>query len=210
MVDLRPQELEARRLIYDRVFSDCKVPSKEKLASLLGIPVQEMTASLDRLAGAHMLALQRDGEILMANPFSAVPTPFVVIISGRSWFANCILGRDGRFGDAACGCDDRSVMRLLRHFHETSFAAGLQGGRASRSFRRPCPAMVERHRLQLKDHASLPVGRACGQMVSRLASSTRRGDGSGYLLALGKKMVRHRSSRPGLATLHRRGIEANL
>jgi hypothetical protein len=48
----------------------------------------------------------------MANPFSAVPTPFVVNAGSRSWYANCIwdamgvaamLGADVEL-DASCGC----------------------------------------------------------------------------------------------------------
>ena len=28
-------------------------------------------------------------DIRMANPFSAVPTPYRVVAAGRSWYANC-------------------------------------------------------------------------------------------------------------------------
>jgi hypothetical protein len=38
----------------------------------------------------HMLVLQPTGEILMAPPFSAVPTPFITEVEGRRWFGNCI------------------------------------------------------------------------------------------------------------------------
>ncbi len=38
-----------------------------------------------------MLVLQRDtGEVLMANPFSAVPTAFLVRAVGVTYFGNCI------------------------------------------------------------------------------------------------------------------------
>jgi hypothetical protein len=48
----------------------------------------------------------------MANPFSAVPTPFVVRVEDRSWYGNCIwdamgipamLQQDAAI-EASCGC----------------------------------------------------------------------------------------------------------
>lgn len=43
-----------------------------------------------RLHGAHALVLNpASAEIRMANPFSAVPTPYRVQADGRWWFANC-------------------------------------------------------------------------------------------------------------------------
>ena len=52
-------------------------------------PPDEIRAALERLASARMLVL-REGEILMAGPFSAVPTPFRVTTPRFSCFANCI------------------------------------------------------------------------------------------------------------------------
>jgi hypothetical protein len=58
-----------------------------------------------------VLVLQESGEILMANPFSAVPTPFIVEAGERRYWANCIwdglgvlamTGADGRVL-ASCG-----------------------------------------------------------------------------------------------------------
>jgi Alkylmercury lyase len=48
----------------------------------------------------------------MANPFSAVPTPFLVRVGDRSWYGNCIWdatgipamrGQDASI-EASCGC----------------------------------------------------------------------------------------------------------
>ena len=71
--------------------------------------------ALQRLADARLLVLRTGTtEILMAQPFSAVPTAFRVEVGGRSYFGNCIwdalgipalLGSDGvvRTGCADCG-----------------------------------------------------------------------------------------------------------
>lgn len=80
-----------RRRIYDQAMKVGLPPTIAELASSLSAPVSDVQASLQRLAEAHMLMLQKDtGEVLMANPFSAVPTPFLAQIGGRSYFGNCI------------------------------------------------------------------------------------------------------------------------
>lgn len=65
------------------------------------------------MAAAHVLVLQPEtNEILMANPFSAVPTPFPVATASQHYYGNCIwdaLGVAAALGDdtvinAACGC----------------------------------------------------------------------------------------------------------
>jgi len=109
---LTDNDLLIRRLVYDRLLSGGGTPSKASLASAADLTLVETSASLQRLADAHMLVLQRDGEILMANPFSAVPTPFVVSIGANSWHGNCIWDAMGIAAmahreavvEASCGC----------------------------------------------------------------------------------------------------------
>jgi hypothetical protein len=77
--------------VYDVTMREGAPPLKARLASLLGIGEEETAASLQRLAAARMLALQPGAdEILMAGPFSAVPTPFRVTLDAFSAYANCI------------------------------------------------------------------------------------------------------------------------
>lgn len=57
----------------------------------------------DRLHAGHALVLDASGDIRMLNPFSAVPTAFVVDAGGRSWYANC--GWDAVGIGAALGVD---------------------------------------------------------------------------------------------------------
>ena len=51
-----------------------------------------MLAGWRRLHDAHALVLDGD-EIRMANPFSAVPTPYRVEAGGRSWYGELRVGR---------------------------------------------------------------------------------------------------------------------
>ena len=105
--------LELRRFIYDGAMERSKIPSKAELSVLADVPLKSVERSLAELARAHQIVLQPDGgEVLMANPFSAVPTPFVVTIGNRSWYGNCVwdamgiaamIGADATL-DASCGC----------------------------------------------------------------------------------------------------------
>jgi len=90
MSGLQPLDLELRRLINERLRGGGAMPSLAALARSANATSENTAASLKRLAGAHMLVLQRNGEILMANPFSAVPTPFPITIGEFSWYGNCI------------------------------------------------------------------------------------------------------------------------
>jgi hypothetical protein len=110
--DLTPSDLAIRRLVYDGVMSNGAIPTQSSLASTACMTVPAVSEALLRLAEAHMLVLQRNGEILMANPFSAVATPFPVSIGNRSWYGNCIwdaMGIAAMMHDkaviaASCGC----------------------------------------------------------------------------------------------------------
>jgi Alkylmercury lyase len=73
-----------------------------------------------RLHDAHALVLDGD-EIRMANPFSAVPTPYRVQAAGRGWYANCAwdafgicaaLGTDGRIESSCPDCGDELLVEV--------------------------------------------------------------------------------------------------
>ena len=75
-----------------------------------------MVAGWRLLHDAHALVLEPGADaIRMANPFSAVPTPYRVQAGGRSWFANCAwdafgvcaaLGTDGEISSACPDCGE--------------------------------------------------------------------------------------------------------
>jgi hypothetical protein len=107
---------QVRVRLYEMFVELGRSPSKADVAADLACPVGDITRALNELAAAHMLVLQPGGEVLMANPLSAVPTAFVVETAGprgaRSWYGNCIwdalgviamLQGDGRVL-ASCGC----------------------------------------------------------------------------------------------------------
>jgi Alkylmercury lyase len=124
-----PDDFKNRvRLRLYQMFLDLgRCPSSLEVAGSLQCSVSDVVAAFQELAAAHMLVLQPGGEVLMANPLSAVPTPFVVetLADGRtqSWYANCIwdalgviamLQCDGRVL-TSCGCCGESMTVSVRN-----------------------------------------------------------------------------------------------
>ena len=82
IMDVR--DLELRNATYARFVELGRAPGPDEL----GPPAAEVIAGWRRLHKARALVLDGDA-IRMANPFSAVPTPFLVAAVGRTWYANC-------------------------------------------------------------------------------------------------------------------------
>jgi hypothetical protein len=94
-----------------------RAPRAAEVAPVEQTTVDEVEATWRRLHDAHALVLHTNGEIRMANPFSAVPTPHRVRAAGRSWFANCAwdaigicaaLHTDGDI-ESACPCCGETI-----------------------------------------------------------------------------------------------------
>jgi hypothetical protein len=123
--------------LYQMFVESGRCPSKSEVAADLGCSVGEVTQAFNELAAGHMLVLQPGGEVLMANPLSAVPTPFVVETEGntgrRNWYGNCIwdalgvvsmLHSDGRVL-TSCGCCGESMTVSVRRGQVTCEPWGL-------------------------------------------------------------------------------------
>lgn len=110
--------------LYELFVNSGRCPSKAELAADLSSTETEIAHAFSELAAAHMLVLQpASGEVLMANPLSAVPTPFVAETPKRSYYGNCIwdalgviamLQSDGRIL-ASCGCCGESMTVTVRN-----------------------------------------------------------------------------------------------
>ena len=76
-------DLRIRNHVYRRFVELGRAPTFAVLKDELGDDVE---SALRRLHDAHALVLEPNRtEIRMANPFSAVPTPYRVEAYGRSW-----------------------------------------------------------------------------------------------------------------------------
>jgi hypothetical protein len=106
-------DLMVRNATY-RLFVDLgKAPTSGEVAEAAGVDADEIRASWARLHDAHAIVLDpRTGGLRMANPFSAVPTPFRVRTGDRWWYANCawdafgICAALGADGDIQTECAD--------------------------------------------------------------------------------------------------------
>ncbi|HLT19155.1 MAG TPA: organomercurial lyase [Thermomicrobiales bacterium] len=88
--ELTEREWAIRTWIYAHFVEHAVPPTSGQIAAEFGMTDEEARQALRRLHEAHTLLLTPGtDEVRMANPFSAVPTPFPVVANGRSYFANC-------------------------------------------------------------------------------------------------------------------------
>ncbi len=102
-----PSEAEVLRHVYATTAASGRPPLTGEVAAALGGTREEALAAFAALRRRRLLYLGGEsGEIVMAPPFSAVPTPFLVSCGGRSYFANCVWDA---YGVAAALHDDAQI-----------------------------------------------------------------------------------------------------
>jgi formate-dependent nitrite reductase cytochrome c552 subunit len=84
-----PADIHLRNATYRRFVELGRAPSVLEIARAIGVSEVDVRNGWRRLHDAHALVLDDAGDIIMANPFAARPTPFRVESAGRSWYANC-------------------------------------------------------------------------------------------------------------------------
>jgi hypothetical protein len=81
---------EIRAFIYQHFAETTRPPILEETVSRFGLTPEETVSLYEELHRRHALYLKPGThEILMANPFSGVETPFKVHANGKTYFANC-------------------------------------------------------------------------------------------------------------------------
>ena len=114
--------MDLRVAVYEHILSTGRVPPASALAARFSLPLEAIGAELRRLQDIHAFALApASDEILMAHPFSAVPTPHHVRTAARSFWANCawdalaipaLLGEDADVHTRCADCSDTMVFRF--------------------------------------------------------------------------------------------------
>jgi hypothetical protein len=109
-------DLAIRNLTYQQFVERGRAPTSAEIAATVGVAVGEIRTTWHRLHDDHAIVLDLStGEIRMANPFSAVPTAFLVHAAGRRWYANCgwdafgicaALDTDGGIETVCADCGD--------------------------------------------------------------------------------------------------------
>jgi len=107
---------DLRLAVYNCILESGRVPLAAQVADRLSIAVEDVRAGFRRLQSVHAFALApASDEILMAHPFSAVPTPYVVRSGGLMFWANCawdalaipaMLGADATVDTRCADCGD--------------------------------------------------------------------------------------------------------
>lgn len=84
-------DTEVRLEVYRFFVEHGRPPVPAEIAETLRTDQRSVEDSLRRLAEGHVLVLARGTPyIWMANPLSAIPTPFSVEAADRTWYGNCI------------------------------------------------------------------------------------------------------------------------
>ena len=81
---------EIRAFVYQHLADTTRAPRVDEVASRFDLSHEEAGSAYEELHQRHALYLKPGThEILMANPFSGVETPFTVRANNRTYFANC-------------------------------------------------------------------------------------------------------------------------
>ena len=81
---------EIRAFVYHHFAATTRAPQAEETAAHFALTHAQTVSVYEELHGRHAFFL-RPGthDILMANPFSGVETPFKVYTNDKTYFANC-------------------------------------------------------------------------------------------------------------------------
>ena len=121
---MEPSELDnwVRWRIYRTFMEEARPPTVGELALESGRLPLEMEASLVRLADALAIVLvPGTHHVLMAHPFSAVPTAYPVAAGGKRYWANCawdalgipaMLGLDSETRTSCPDCGEEMSLRV--------------------------------------------------------------------------------------------------
>ena len=81
---------DIRAFVYEYFAETTRPPQVDDVAAHFAVTQAEAISAYDELHGRHALFLQPGThDILMANPFSGVETPFKVRANHKTYFANC-------------------------------------------------------------------------------------------------------------------------
>ncbi len=113
---MEARDIALRNLTYGLFVELGRAPTADEVADRECATADEVVAGWRRLHDGHAIVLDPTTDaLLMANPFSGVPTPHVVEADGRRWYANCAwdafgicaaLGVDGRIETSCRDCGE--------------------------------------------------------------------------------------------------------
>jgi hypothetical protein len=106
-VDTAAFDREVRLAIYRTIVDEGRPPTPPEVAGSLGVAAAAVEDAYRRLADGRAIVLAPGTPyVWMANPFSAIPTPFEVTVGDRLYFGNCIWDA---LGIPACLHEDARI-----------------------------------------------------------------------------------------------------
>jgi hypothetical protein len=121
MTSEREVSSRVRAFIFDEFMQRNHAPTATESAHALGLDSALVRHTYDELADGHVIVLQSNGDILTANPYAAVPTPFVVETASRAYNGICIwdalgivanLGSDATVRTTCGDCSDALALSV--------------------------------------------------------------------------------------------------
>ena len=116
-------DVDIRLHVYRTFVDTGRPPTVEEAAGALGLSREETAAAYRRLDADHALVLHPGTlQVWMANPLSAVPTPFSVETKLGSYWGNCIwdalgipamLGTDGVVLTRCPDCEEAISLEVV-------------------------------------------------------------------------------------------------
>ena len=117
-----PSDTDVRLHLMERFLADGRPPTVAEAAAGLAAPEEDVAAAYRRLQETRVIVLAPGTlDVWMANPLSAVPTPFPVETEHGTYYGNCIwdalgipamLGCDGTVASSCADCGDPLPVRI--------------------------------------------------------------------------------------------------
>ena len=101
---------DIRAFVYRHFADTTCAPSVDEAAAAFAMTHEAAASVYEDLHARHALYLKPDSDdILMANPFSNIETPFHVYVEGKTYFANCAWDSLGIPAALHCDADVEAV-----------------------------------------------------------------------------------------------------
>ena len=115
-----------RLYVLERTIETSRAPTAREVAAEVSLPDELVLEAFRDLAERHVYVLEPGDptRFRMVNPFSAVPTTFVVSVGGRRYFGNCVwdslgivslLGGEGIVDTSCPDCDEPLSLKVSNH-----------------------------------------------------------------------------------------------
>ena len=183
---------DVRLAVYDHILSTGRVPLIREIAERVSQPVDQVSQRLRELQEIHAFALApASDEILMAHPFSAVPTPYRVRGRRARILGELRVGRRRHSRHARLRCDGGGTLPGLPGIHDLRVLSGSTSAELrSRALSRRAAKLLAQRRLHVSNDPRLPVGSARRSLVRTERSPSRLRDAHSTELGARSPLVR--------------------